>query len=116
MAITKNALIRNQTLDRCFRNPGKRYFIQDLLEEVNYTLLNNNVETSCIQKRQLYDDIRFMESAEGWNIPLEKNKEGRTIYFMYADEISQPTYQGIGGRVDKSCYVRTSTLQRASPV
>ena len=32
MGITKNATIRYQTLDRCFKNPGKRYYIEDLLD------------------------------------------------------------------------------------
>jgi hypothetical protein len=28
-----------------------------------------------LKKRQLYDDIRFMESEQGWNIELKDMKE-----------------------------------------
>ena len=38
MATTKNAFIRYKVLDNCFRNPGKRYFIDDLIEECNKAL------------------------------------------------------------------------------
>ena len=33
MATNKNALIRYKILDTCFRNPGKKYFIEDLIEK-----------------------------------------------------------------------------------
>lgn len=85
MPITKNALIRYQCLDRCFRNPGRRYSIKDLLEECNRALLEAKDGGEGIKKRQLYDDISFMESSQGWNIPLERIKEGRNVYFQYED-------------------------------
>ena len=85
MAVNKNALIRYQALDRCFRNTGRRYFWQDLLEECNRALANANFEGAGIQRRQLYDDIRFMESEEGWSIELAKEKFGRKVYYRYAD-------------------------------
>ena len=31
MSTNKNAIIRYQTLDRCFQNFGKRFYIEDLL-------------------------------------------------------------------------------------
>ncbi|KZS39735.1 transcriptional regulator [Aquimarina aggregata] len=85
MAINKNALIRYQTLDRCFRNPGKRYYIEDLLEACNEALFELNPNLLGIKKRQLYDDIRFMESSQGWQIPLQRIKDGRRAYFYYED-------------------------------
>lgn len=85
MAITKNALIRYQTLDRCLRNPGRRYSINDLLEECNKSLIEGNESSEGIKKRQLYEDIKFMESSQGWSIPLERIKEGRKVYFRYED-------------------------------
>jgi hypothetical protein len=38
MSITKNALLRYQTLDRCFKNSGRSYLIEDLLDEINQAL------------------------------------------------------------------------------
>lgn len=85
MGVTKNALIRYQTLDRCFRNPGKRYYIEDLLEACNNSLFEHEPNSEGIRKRQLYDDFRYMESSQGWSIPLERYKEGRRVYFRYDD-------------------------------
>lgn len=85
MSTNKNAIIRYQTLDRCFRNSGKRYFIQDMLEACNASLFEYDGNTEGIQKRQVYDDIKFMESEQGWSILLKKTKEGRRVYYSYED-------------------------------
>ena len=85
MAITKNAVIRYQALDRCFRNPGRRFYINELLEICNEAIIELDPNSSGIKKRQLYDDITFMESSQGWGIPLERIKDGRKTYFRYTD-------------------------------
>ena len=33
MATNKNALIRYKVLDNCFKNVGRKYFINDLISE-----------------------------------------------------------------------------------
>lgn len=85
MAITKNAFIRYQALDKCFRNPGRRFYIDDLLEICNEAIAELDPNSSGIKRRQLYDDITFMESSQGWSIPLERIKDGRKKYFRYDD-------------------------------
>lgn len=85
MATNKHAVIRYQTLDKCFRNPGKRYFIEDLIEECDKSLYEFTGSSTGIQKRQIFDDIRFMESKQGWSIDLERRKDGRRVYYRYAD-------------------------------
>lgn len=85
MAINKNALLRYQVLDRCFRNPGRMYFIEDLLDECNNALIELDPHSNGIQKRQLFDDIRFMESEAGWSIPLERFRHGRKVFYRYED-------------------------------
>lgn len=85
MSINKNALIRYQVLDRCFSNIGRMYFWEDLLEECNKVLLEINPETGGISRRQLFEDIRFMESSEGWAIELERKRYGRKVYYRYID-------------------------------
>ena len=85
MATNKNALIRYQTLDKCLRNPGRRYFIDDLIEECNVALRALNPETSGIKKRQVFEDIKFMESAAGYDAEIVREKEGRKAYYRYAD-------------------------------
>lgn len=85
MSTNKNALIRYQTLDRCFRNTGRMYFWEDLLEECNKALLDFDSDSDGIQRRQLFDDISFMESMAGWSIPLERIRYGRKVYYRYDD-------------------------------
>jgi len=85
MATNKNAQIRYKILDNCFRNKGKRYFIEDLIEECNQKLSEIYPDSNGISRRQIFDDIRFMESSEGWKIDLLRLKEGRKFYYRYAD-------------------------------
>jgi predicted DNA-binding transcriptional regulator YafY len=86
MSINKNAYLRYQVLDKCFSNKYRRYFIEDLLEEVNKALEDFNGIGSKIEKRQLYDDIRFMKSEVGWSIPLEKIKTEKKVYYRYSEK------------------------------
>lgn len=85
MSTNKNATIRYNALDNAFRNPGRRYFIEDLIEVCNKALYEFNASSEGVGKRQIYDDIRFMESEQGWSIPLEKKKEGRKVFYRYFD-------------------------------
>jgi predicted DNA-binding transcriptional regulator YafY len=86
MSITKNALLRYQTLDKCFRNTGKSYLIDDLLEAVNNALYEDNNESSGIKIRQLRDDIRFMRSEIGYAAPIEtKVINGKKEAYFYSD-------------------------------
>lgn len=85
MSVNKNAQIRYQVLDRCFRNTGRIYFIENLLEECNKALIDFDPSSNGIQRRQLFDDIRFMESEQGWSIPLARVRHGRRVYYRYDD-------------------------------
>lgn len=85
MAINKNAYIRYQTLDKCFSNRGRNYTINDLLDEVNATLRYINPDSEGIKKRQLYDDIKYMESENGFSIELEKINYNRKKIYRYKD-------------------------------
>lgn len=85
MATNKHAQIRYNTLDKCFRNPGKRFAIEDLVAACNEAIYEFTGKEEGIKKRQLYDDIRFMESEQGWSIELKKTKDGRKVYYRYED-------------------------------
>ena len=85
MPINKNAFVRYQALDKCFRNSGRRYFVDDLLAACNHALSEHNPDTGGIQRRQLFVDIKFMESKEGWSIPLLKIPDGKKKYYRYED-------------------------------
>ena len=85
MSTNKNALIRYKVLDSCFRNPGKRYFIGNLIEECEKVLADIDPESKGISRRQIFDDIAFMESSEGWSIELERHKDGKKVFYRYKD-------------------------------
>jgi predicted DNA-binding transcriptional regulator YafY len=85
MATNKHAMIRYQALDRCFRNPGRKYYMDDLVEACNDALYEYSGGNSSVKKRQIFEDIKFMESSQGWNSPLAKIKDGRRVYYRYED-------------------------------
>ena len=85
MATNKNAFIRYKVLDNCFRNPGRRYFIDDLIAECESVLLEIDPKSNGISRRQIFEDIAFMESKEGWSIELDKLRDGKKVYYRYAD-------------------------------
>lgn len=85
MATNKNALIRYKVLDSCFRNPGKRFFIDDLIEECERVLLEIDPKSDGISRRQILQDIAFMESKEGWSIELERSRVGKKVYYRYTN-------------------------------
>lgn len=85
MSTNRHAAIRYQALDRCFSNWGRKYFIEDLIEACNEAIYEFTGNSNGIKRRQLFDDIRFMESEAGYSIPLEKLSEGKRKYYRYSD-------------------------------
>jgi len=85
MATNKNAIIRYRTLDRCFRNPGRMYFFEDLLEECNAALRDYDPSSEGIARTQLFKDIKFMEDAQGYDVSLLRLHHGRKVYYRYED-------------------------------
>jgi predicted DNA-binding transcriptional regulator YafY len=86
MATNKHAIIRYQTLDKCFRNPGRRYYIEDLIEECSNSIHEFTGTDLGIKRRQVFEDIKFMESPQGWNVPLEHIRDGHKVYYRYTDK------------------------------
>jgi len=83
MATNKHAQIRYQALDKCFSNSGRRYYIEDLIEECNKALLNQTGIVDGVKERQVRKDISDMESI--WNISLCKLRDGKKVYYCYED-------------------------------
>lgn len=86
MATHQHAVIRYQALDKCFSNFGRRYFIDDLIEACEEAIYNFTGKRGGIKRRQLFDDIKFMESESGYSIPLEKIPDGKRKYYRYSDK------------------------------
>lgn len=87
MAINKHQIIRYNRLDRCFKNFGKEYSFDDLLEAVNDAILDHDSTSSGVQTRTLRKDINFMRSESGHNAPIEtiKGSNGKN-YYRYSDK------------------------------
>lgn len=86
MATNKHATIRYHALDQCFGNHGRRYFIEDLIDACNSAIYEFSGIENGVKRRQVFDDITFMESEQGWSIPLERIKEGKRVYYRYSDK------------------------------
>lgn len=82
MPTNKNAIIRYQALDRCFSDFLHRYYMEDLIEACAEALYQYTGYDS-VSRRTVFDDITFMESEQGWSIPLERLKDGKKIYYRY---------------------------------
>ena len=73
MPTNKNAAICYQALDKCFRDHRHRYYIDDLIAACEEALYYYN-GIGGVSRRQIFEDIKFMESDTGWSIPLERKK------------------------------------------
>ncbi len=85
MPLEKNAYLRYQVLDRCFSNVGVKYFMDDLIEECFNELHEMDPSILSISRRQILYDIKFMESKEGWSVPLIKPRVNRKAYYQYTN-------------------------------
>lgn len=84
MAINKNAQLRYQVLDRCFRNFQKRYEIEDLQNEVNRQL--TDIADTEVGLRQIREDIKFMRDRMSWRAPIVAYPyDGKKCYYRYSD-------------------------------
>lgn len=112
MPITKNAMIRYKILDRCFRNTGRNYGWKELLEECNRVLAEYS---TTIGRTQLFKDIKFMESEQGWQIDLERTtvENGRTIY-RYHDPKFSITNELLGPQETQQLMTALEFLSRFS--
>jgi len=95
MATNKHATIRYHALDKCFSNPGRKFFIEDLINSCNQAIYDFAGIEDGVKRRQVFDDITFMESEQGWSIPLERSKEGKRVFYRYSDKSFSIKNQGI---------------------
>jgi predicted DNA-binding transcriptional regulator YafY len=95
MATNKHATIRYHALDRCFSNPGRRFYIDDLINACNDAIYEFAGIEDGIRRRQIFDDIAFMESEHGWSIPLQRHKDGKRVFYRYSDNSFSIKNQGI---------------------
>lgn len=84
MAINKHQIIRYNRLDRCFKNFGREYSIEDLLEAVNKAILENDPASSGVEIRTLRKDISFMKTV--YYAPIEAIRGSNGFYYRYTEK------------------------------
>ena len=113
MSTNKHAQIRYNTLDKCFRNPGRNYTITNLIEECNKAIIDFDPNADGIKKRQLYEDIRYMKSEQGWGIELNDDlKLGRKKIYRYLDINFSISKQGLNEADTIQLKTTLATLSR----
>lgn len=99
MSTIKHPMIRYRALDRCFGNKYRNFAILDLVQACNDAIYDATGDPRYkvdarrdgdnhdgIKKRQVYLDIRHMESEAGWSIELERfRNDRREQCYRYTD-------------------------------
>ncbi|MDM1048462.1 helix-turn-helix transcriptional regulator [Sphingobacterium hotanense] len=85
MAVNKNAQIRYKVLDKCFSNPYKKFYIDDLINHCSIALTDHYGKETTVSRRQIFIDIDFMRSDAGFEAPIMPIKDGRKVFYKYAD-------------------------------
>lgn len=86
MPTNKNAQLRYQVLDRCLGNWSRRYYIEDLVDACNEALYQYNGITKDgggVKKRQVQEDLKFIESEEGYQMLIDAIQDGHRKYYRY---------------------------------
>ena len=83
MPVSKNALIRYKTIDKCLRNRFRRWTLDDLIEACSDALYEYEGRDEGVSRRTIQLDIQMMRSEKlGYNAPIKvvDNK-----YYIYED-------------------------------
>src|SRR5690606_20516754 len=91
---------------------GKKYFIEDLIIACSTALTEICGTHSKISRSQVYEDIKFMESEQGFRIPLERHKDGKKVYYRYSDKNFSINNQPLNTLNQEQIKEALSTLSR----
>lgn len=85
MAKNKGATVRYRALDRCLRSKHKKYGINDLIAACSQALTDAFSEPMTVSRRQIYDDLNYMESDAGFRAIIDHKRDLQGVYYRYAD-------------------------------
>lgn len=112
MATNKYATIRYNALDKCFSNFGKRFYMEDLIDACDQAISGFSGSNLGIQRRQIFYDINFMESEQGYSAPIEKIRDGRKVFYRYSDKSYSIKNQGLNDNEVEQISSSLSILSR----
>ena len=75
---------RYLVLDRCLRDRNRYYHLEDLVDKVNEML--ERYDFYPVSQRTVQQDLKFMQSGEGFGVELAKRYDGHTKIYTYARE------------------------------
>ena len=81
MPNTKDFTLRIEIIDECLRRRQKKWFIEDLLEEVNDKLFERY--NKKISKRTLQYDLDYLINEK--QAPIQKCQDGKRIFYKYSE-------------------------------
>ena len=81
----KNASIRYLILDKCLSSQHRKYYIKDLIDEVDQVLKEENGPESGVGRTQIYKDLKFLKNGV-YQAPIEKVRDGRHMTYKYSDK------------------------------
>ena len=86
MPVSKNALIRYKTIDRCLRNRYRRWTLEDLIEACSDALYEYEGRDEGVSRRTVQLDIQMMRSDKlGYNAPIKV--VDRKYYYLRGSRI-----------------------------
>ncbi len=72
MAVTKNALIRYKTIDKCLQNQYREWTLEDLIHACSQALYEFEGRDVNVSRRTIQMDLQLMRSDKlGYNAPIE---------------------------------------------
>ena len=85
MAQNKGAIVRYRAIDKCLRSKHGKYGIDELRRACEEALYDAFSERISVSRRQLYLDLNHMESNAGFRAEIEHYRDGKNVYYRYAD-------------------------------
>jgi predicted DNA-binding transcriptional regulator YafY len=83
MAQNKNALLRYRTIDRCLRNTGRKWTLQNLVDACSDALYEYEGKDDLVSTRTVQLDLQMMRSDKlGYCAPIEVYERK---YYRYSD-------------------------------
>lgn len=110
MPDTKHQRIRHTVLDRCFRDRGRKYFIEDLKEACIAEVYKKSGKEITLTDRTVRDDISNIESE--YSVEIDRLYENRRVYYRYKDSSFSIKNQTLNDEEAKQLRETLITLRR----
>ena len=86
LATNKNARLRYEALDKCLSNFSRKYYIEDLQKACCEYLTKELSTDTTVSKRQVYADLKEMETSPSMQAPIKAYQDGQRKYYRYSHE------------------------------